>query len=115
MKKKLKTPTLVTTAILTMITVVFWIAFEVYRTITTKPAPTVPQEVIAPLNPTLDEGTLNKLQLRINLDENQVGNLAVADLSSATPLPTETPVASPSATATTTGSASPVSSPQATP
>ena len=110
MKKKLKTPTLVTTAVLTMITVIFWIAFEVYRTITTKPAPTVPQEIIAPLNPTLDEGTLNKLQLRINLDESQVGNL-VTQTVTPVPTPTEAPVASESGTPTASASASPTANP----
>lgn len=97
MKKKLKTPTLVTTAVLTLITVIFWVAFEVYRTLTTKPAPVVPAEIIAPLNPTLDEATLNKLKLRINLSDDEVGNLvAGTPVPVATEIPT--PVASESAT-----------------
>jgi hypothetical protein len=114
MKKKLKTPTLVTTAILTLITVVFWIAFEVIRTVTTKPPPTVPEEIISPLNPTLDENTLNKLQQRINLSEGQTGNLVVSE-ATATPEVTATPEATATVTATASASATPVALPSGTP
>lgn len=112
MKKKLKTPTLVTTAILTLITVIFWVAFEVYRTITAKPAPTVPQEIISPLNPTLDGEILNKLSQRINLTETEVGNLRAEEPQTPTPIPTpeetEIPVATESGEVVASPSGTPV-------
>ncbi len=111
MRKKLKTPTLVTTAVLTLITVIFWVAFEVYRTITHKPPPVVPEEIILPLNPTLDQNILNGLSKRINLGESEVGNLT-AENQTPTPVPTpevtEAPVATESATPTASPSGTPV-------
>lgn len=100
--KKLKTPTAVTTAILTLITVFFWVAFEVYRAITARPAPVVPPEIILPLTPTLDQTALDKLQQRMHLTDEEVGTFVIT-----------TP--SPSPTSEPTASASPAGSPSATP
>lgn len=116
--KKLKTPTAVTTAVLTLITLFFWIAFEVYRSLTVRPAPPVPAEIIMPLNPTLDAESLNKLQQRMHLSETEIGNNTLA---TATPIATPEPItqvdtpASDSATPSATPSASPTASPSPSP
>lgn len=65
---KTKLPSLVTISILTVITVAFWIALDVYRALTTKPAPAVSEEVLSPLDPTLDQEELDKLRNRLYFD-----------------------------------------------
>ena len=116
--KKTKTPTLVTSAVLTLITVLFWAGFQVYRSLTVKPAPTVPSAILSPLDPTLDTASLDNIQSRIFLDDTQIGNNALQGTSVAatsTPIPVATvsaiPVASASATPVSTSSATPVPSP----
>lgn len=91
MRKK-KLPSLVTIAFLSTITVIFWTALEVYRALTLKPAPIVPAKILAPLDPSLDAGSLNKLQKRVYIKE----------LDLIQNLPTPTP--EPEVTATDEGS-----------
>lgn len=119
--KKLKTPTAVTTAVLTLITIFFWAGFEVYRTLTVKPAPTVPTAIVNPLDPTLDTKTLDTLPQRLFLEDSQIGNTTLTAVTPSpvpvtpVPLPTAsgsatlapTSTASASATPTAPGSASP--------
>ncbi len=112
--KNIKAPKLVTIAVLTLITAVFWAGFEVYRIFTQKPTPPVPQTIINPINPTLDQNTLNSLQGRMYLDESQIGQTIAttpAPVAQPTPPPAPTPNASPSATL----SPSPVASSTPTP
>lgn len=61
-KKKL--PEIVIILILTLIVVIFWIFFSVYRVFTNKPAPAVPAEVIIPLDAKLDSDTLEDIKSR---------------------------------------------------
>ena len=62
--KKPKAPKLVTTAITTTITVIFWIFFTLYQVLTTKPAPSVDPKLLEPINPTFDTKTLDKITER---------------------------------------------------
>lgn len=116
--KKLKTPTAVTTAVLTLITIFFWIAFEVYRSLTVKPTPPVPPEIIIALNPTLDSAALNKLQQRMHLSDTEIGNNTIP---TSTPVATSAPItestvsATPAASESATPSASPSASPTVSP
>ena len=86
--KKRKTPNLVTIAILTTITVVFWVFFSVYRVFTDEPSYAVPAEILEPVSPTLDASLIDKIESRIFFSEGE----AVT--------PTSTPEASPAATPT---------------
>jgi hypothetical protein len=104
---KPKTPTIVTSAILTLITIFFWVGFEVYRSLTIKPAPSVPEKILAPLDPSLDTNSLNAIKDRAFLTDDQIGNIQASVIPSATTSPTSTPLAS--------ASAIPTSSPSATP
>lgn len=70
--KKNKAPSIVAIAVLTLITVVFWIFFSVLRLLSTKPAVSVPDEILAPINPTLDTNVLNSLQQRYYLEAGQI-------------------------------------------
>lgn len=83
MKKK-NIPSIVTLAVLTVITVFTWIALDVYRALTSKPEPVVPQEILEPLDPTLDQLVLSELQQRGELSESEIGEVIV----SITPTPT---------------------------
>lgn len=63
---KNKLPSLVVLLILTLITVVFWIMFSVYRTYTNKEVSTnVPREILLPISPNLDESTIDIMQTKI--------------------------------------------------
>ena len=81
MKKQIKAPAIVTIAVLTVITVVFWIGFETFRLVTKKPEAPVPPEIIAPLNPTLDANVITKLQQRVYLKEEEIGNIIITKVS----------------------------------
>ena len=76
--KNIKAPKIVTIGILSLITVVFWVGFEVFRIFTVKPEPPVAPEIINPLDPTLDQNTLSKLQERVYLDDLEIGQTVVA-------------------------------------
>src|SRR5689334_12473489 len=84
MNQKIKAPKIVIIFALTLITIVFWVGFEVYRSVTTKPTPPVSSNVLEPINPTLDVDALSKIETRIHLDESQIQNV--------TPKPVETVV-----------------------
>lgn len=93
MKNRIKAPSSIVIAVLTVITIIFWIGFEVFRIFTTKPAPVVPKEIIAPLSPTLDSGGLTRLQESVYLTESEIGDtiikeVSVPEASPATPEPT---------------------------
>lgn len=112
--KKTKIPSLVTIAILTAITIVFWVFFSAYRAFTTKPSPSVSENILQPLTPTLDTDALSKIQGRTFLSEQQIGGTIITGTTpsaTTTPTPTPTtiptPTASPSATPTATASAIP--------
>lgn len=100
--KKAKTPTAVITAVLTLITLVFWAGFEVYRSLTTKPAPSVPPDIISPLDPSLDTNALSNLTSRLYFSDSDIGNIQIQ--TSPTPLPTVVPTATPTASPTATSS-----------
>lgn len=90
MKEKTKTPSLVTIAILTTVTIVFWIGFGVYRIFTSKPSSPVPQEVILPLNSNLDMTALNGLQNKMYFSESQIGPTVIQPVSQPAPTPEAT-------------------------
>lgn len=97
MRTQKKLPSLVTIAILTVITVTFWTGLEVYRALTIKPTPNVPANILAPVNPNLDAGALNKLQNRIDVPDSEIKTVIV-EPQSQTPVPTIAPTAAPEAT-----------------
>ena len=80
--KKRKAPVIVTIMTLTVITVVFWIIFGVFRLLKT---PTVlkdvPEEIVSPLTPTLDIETLRGLENRLFFSDTEIGagNISAVD------------------------------------
>lgn len=69
--KPSKVPSLVSIAILTTITIVFWVIFNVYRNFTEKPAATIDEALLAPLSPSLDVSTIDKMERGLFFEEGQ--------------------------------------------
>jgi hypothetical protein len=69
--KKRRAPRLVTVAILTTLTVIFWIIYSLYDVLTSTPPVNVPPEILAPINPTLDKDALDSIQERVYFEENE--------------------------------------------
>ena len=77
--KKPPAPKLVTVAILTTITVIFWVFFSVYEIITSQEKLTIPQELMNPIDPNLDLETLEKLPLKYFVEEGQEKPLPITN------------------------------------
>jgi hypothetical protein len=90
--KKLKVPNIVTIMILTVITISFWIVFSVVRIFRTEPTPSIPPEILNPLNSNYDKTVVDKIEKRTYFDKEQI--FETAQLS---PSPTASPIASPTA------------------
>jgi hypothetical protein len=69
---KPKPPRLVTIAVITTITVIFWVFFGLYQILTKKADVDVPQVLLEEINPTLDTTALNQIQNRLFFEEGQV-------------------------------------------
>ncbi len=105
--KKMKTPSLVTLAVLTTITILFWIFFSVYRIFASKPSTSVPPEILEPVTPTLDSATLEKITQGVYLSEGEIPqNIMTSPTASPTPTASSTPTPTPSPTASSTASPS---------
>jgi hypothetical protein len=89
--KKNKLPNYITILVLTLISIVMWISFSVYRALSQKPESDVPQEISNPLTPNLDKDSLNKIQSRIFMDDSQIPEISVTNTVSPTPTSLETP------------------------
>ena len=70
--KKAKVPNIVVVMILTVITISFWIVFGVVRIFTTEPTPSIPPEILNPLNANYDKTVVDKIEKRIYFDKEQV-------------------------------------------
>ena len=53
---------LATVLLLTFITIVIWVAFQIFKTTTESTIPTPTQKQIEPLNPSLDKKVLEELK-----------------------------------------------------
>lgn len=85
-----KTPNIVVILVLTVVTVVMWIALSVYWALTTKPEEKVPAEISQELTPTLDQAAMGKIQTRIFLDENSINENVIIPTPEAVPVPEAT-------------------------
>jgi len=89
MNRKKPLPTIVILAILTAITTLLWVGFEVYRSLTKEPADSVPPEITAELSPSLDLDTLSKVTQRIYLEDNEIGEIEIINSDTLTQAPEE--------------------------
>lgn len=96
--RKPKPPRLVTVAVITTVTIILWIFFGVYRILTEKPAVIVPDNLLAPINATLDQQALNSIQGRVYFEEDEIPETPLTTtVIEVTPEETITPTASPAA------------------
>lgn len=72
-------------AIMSLLTVLTWIGFEVYRAATESTIPRVTQEMLAPLKPTLDQETIEQLKESLTFTEEELNSLAVPVVIEPTP------------------------------
>ena len=70
--KKTKVPSVVVVMVLTVITISFWIVFSVVRIFQKEASPSIPPEILNPLNPSYDKTAVDKIQERIYFDKEQV-------------------------------------------
>ena len=94
-----KTPSYIKVGILTVITTIIWIFLNVYRTLTIKPAPNLPAQVLASFSPELDTEKLGAIESRTFFEEEQVTSLFTATPTptaeatiNPTPIPEESPL-----------------------
>lgn len=60
-----KLPNVIALMILTLVTLLIWLTFNVYRTFTSETPPAVPEEVILPIDPRLDTTVINEMETRL--------------------------------------------------
>ena len=86
MKGKIKAPPIITIFALTVITLVFWIGFEVYRAFTKTTPPEIKPQILIPLSPALDLETLNRLQNRVLVSDSEISDeIVVIPVQTASP------------------------------
>ncbi len=60
-----KLPNVVALMILTLVTLLIWLSFTVFRSFTMEAPPVVPPEVVLPVNPNLDTRVIDEMQQRL--------------------------------------------------
>ena len=61
--------TIIQILIISAVTVIAWIGFTIYHTVTKKTLSEIPKEILEPINPTLDQEVLKKIEGRISPTE----------------------------------------------
>ena len=69
---KTKVPSLLTIAVLTLITSVFWVVFSVYQIFHSKAILDIPPKVLEPISPVLDSQQIDKIAARVFFEESQI-------------------------------------------
>jgi hypothetical protein len=96
--RKLKPPRLVTVAIFSTVTIIFWVFYSFYDLLTSTPDTKIPPEILSPISPILDTDILDNLQGRVFFNKGETTvSLAVQQTPTPTPqaeietIPTPTP------------------------
>lgn len=97
--KKPKAPKLVTVSMFTTVTIIFWVFFSLYNILVSKPVVDISNDILDPIDPTLNTIVLDSIPLRTFVSEGEAPTIFIP---TPTPLPVEevTPNASPEATLT---------------
>lgn len=91
--RKPNPPKLVTVALTTTITIVFWIFFTLYKVLTTAQEPSVSEKLLEPILPQLDTESLTKINDRVFFEEGSFNfNPQSPPIINANPEPTEIPL-----------------------
>lgn len=117
--KNVRAPKPVVVAALTLLTVVAWIIFGVIRIIVKPEDVNVPNEILAPLDPSLNTQILTNLENRIFLSDEEIGEIIITpqpeSTQTQTPVPESTESGELSPSPTQSPSSSPTQSPSPTP
>lgn len=107
--KKNQLPKPISLLILTLLTSILWVGLGIYRTLTVKPQPAVPENVSRAITPNLNTNIIQKIESAVFFQDSEIPqiNTSVGTPNIATPLPTETPIATSSAVPVASGSAAP--------
>lgn len=89
MKKRKINRDILVLSVLTLITVLIWIAYDVYQALTKYTLPKVLEEQMKPLEPEIERTKIEKLKKRLSIPEEELEKI---------PLPEITPEATESAT-----------------
>ncbi len=87
---KPKAPRLVTVAILTTITIIFWVFFDVYRILTAPSKIDIDPKLLEPFDPSLDLDSLDKLENRLFFEEGETSEFPLEKTPTITPPTTPT-------------------------
>lgn len=60
-----KLPNVINLMILTLVTILIWLSFTVYRSFTREATPVVPVEVVLPVNPQLDLEVIKMMEQKL--------------------------------------------------
>jgi hypothetical protein len=82
-----------TLSILTLVTVLTWIGFDVYKALTKSEIPRVLQKQIAPLNPKVDWEIIEELRNKKTVSEEELKTVVIPEVS---PSPEPSPAVTPS-------------------
>lgn len=80
---KPKPPKLVTMAVFTTITIIFWVFFSIYEAITADYPASVSEKMLEPISPSLDNEVLKSLEGKIYFNEDEIDGFTIV----ATPTP----------------------------
>ena len=89
--KKPKAPRLVTVAIFTTITIIFWVFFSLYGIFTSKAPVEVDPKLLEPLDPSLDINALTQLEGRVFFEEGYFASPTLIIQPVVTPPPEQPP------------------------
>jgi len=70
--KKNKIPSIISLAILTLITSILWIFFSLYRVFTVKTELKISKEALLPFTPSLDQKIISEIENRVFIEQNQI-------------------------------------------
>ena len=77
---------------MTLLTALVWVGLNIYRSIAIKPAAPVSEDILKPLNPTLDTETIQKIEAAIFIQDSEVPPISVGGTMNTTPIPSQTPL-----------------------
>lgn len=96
--RKPKPPNIVVVTVMTTITILFWVGFEIYRSFTSQGEPVVNQQILRPVSSQTDLETLEEINQRVYFERGTTQgfstripptNTAIEDVEDA--FPTQTP------------------------
>ncbi len=60
-----KTPSIVTFMVLTLITSIIWVSFDIYRRFIDQTDPVVSEDILSQISPTLDMDTISQIKNKV--------------------------------------------------